>query len=162
MYAGSKWLWSTWQASFMRFIHGSSLLSLFFDWIFKFFFEKYFFYKSELIFHYFHKLFFAGHPHLPHIKQDLDAVSNVNHHLNHHGSSHSGRAEKECKCKYIVEKIKKLNFSISYFKLLGLHRFLKLWFSEKWIVKTQGTSSGFSEFVFQISTKKNDVNHIKF
>ena len=38
----------------------------------------------------------GGHSHhLPHIKQDLDAVSSGNH---HHGSSHSGRAEKECKC----------------------------------------------------------------
>ena len=36
----------------------------------------------------------GGHHHLPHIKQDLDAVSSGNH---HHGSSHSGRAEKECK-----------------------------------------------------------------
>ena len=80
-------------------------------------------YKVNSFFIIFQKLFFAGHPHLPHIKQDLDAVSNVNHHLNHHGSSHSGRAEKECKCKYIVEKNKKSNFSIGYFKLLGLHRF---------------------------------------
>ena len=69
-------------------------------------FSKYLnFTKANSFFIIFQKLFFAGHPHLPHIKQDLDAVSNVNHHLNHHGSSHSGRAEKECKCKYIVEKI---------------------------------------------------------
>ena len=43
----------------------------------------------------------GGHPHtLPHIKpENLDAVSNVNPQLNHHGSIHSGekeKAEKEC------------------------------------------------------------------
>jgi len=58
----------------------------------------------------------GGHPHLPHIKQDLDAVSNVNHHLNHHGSSHSGRAEKESKKKDVNHIKKPLNAFMLYMK----------------------------------------------
>ena len=64
----------------------------------------------------------GGHPHIPDIKPaDLDAVSNVNRHLNHHGSIHdSGRAEKECiksKKKNVNHIIKKpLNAFMLYMK----------------------------------------------
>jgi hypothetical protein len=47
-----------------------------------------------------------GHPHtLPHIKPgNVDAVSNVNHQLNHHGSIHRGEKEKEAEKECLVKK----------------------------------------------------------